>query len=729
MRTSLIYLLLVGGPLALLFWILGVGGELAPGLPPAPEGVPGVPGKSPEFLLTLLLQIGVVLVVARAVGELFRRLHQPRVIGEMVAGILLGPSLLGWVAPDFSAMLFPPESLGYLNTLSQLGLVLFMFLVGLEFDPRLLRGRGHTALVTSHVSIIAPFLLGAILALYLYPRLAEGHVTFTGFALFMGAAMSITAFPVLARILSERNLMQSDVGALTIACAAIDDVTAWSILAVVIAVVRADAVAVPLYVTLLGSVAFVLFTLFVLRRLLRWLESYYHSRGRFTQDMLAITLLLLLASAWTTEWLGIHALFGAFAFGAVMPKDPGFTHEITGKLEDVTVVFLLPLFFAFTGLRTSIGLVSGGEMLFYTALILLVAIAGKFGGSTLAARATGLPWRESAALGVLMNTRGLMELVILTIGLDLGVISPTLFTMMVMMALVTTFMTTPLLELIYPARLIRQRAVGAPSAAATYTTLIPVALPSSGPGLLQLARVIAPPERPHQVYALHLHVAGEESLVQVPQERRPAEEEVLQPLLEHANVARIPVRPLALVSRQPGADISDIAHLKHADLVLLGSHKPVISRSVLGGTVNDVMNTARCDAVVFMDRGTGSDAGAGWRRILVPYSGTLHDDAAVALGRRIAAASGADLVIACIVARSSHAGSAPAPAPGTGRVITLRTDTPEADLVTEAAAGYDLVVAGVAGAWGLEPTSFGPREEELARVPTASLMIVRCGRG
>jgi len=433
-----------------------------------------------HFLLTLILQIAVILLVARAVGWIFRKIRQPQVVGEMAAGILLGPSLLGWIAPELSLALFPPESLGYLNTLSQIGLLFFMFLVGLEFDPKLLRGRGHAAVVTSHVSIIAPFFLGAALALYLYPRLSDDSVSFTGFALFMGAAMSITAFPVLARILTERNLLHTKVGAVTIACAAVDDVTAWTILAVMVAIVRASAVETPLWLTLVGTAVYMVLMILVVRRALGWLESFYHSRGRLTQDMVGGVLLLLLASAWTTEWLGIHALFGAFALGAVMPKERSFVHDLSGKLEDVTVVFLLPLFFAFTGLRTSIGLISGGEMWIYTGLILLVAVAGKFGGSAIAARVTGLSWRESGALGILMNTRGLMELVILTIGLELGVISPALFTMMVIMALVTTFMTTPLLEWIYPARMIEEASAEDEVEERDYTILLPISLPRSG---------------------------------------------------------------------------------------------------------------------------------------------------------------------------------------------------------------------------------------------------------
>ena len=407
-------------------------------------------------LLLLLVQIAAIVVAARGIGLLFRRIGQPQVVGEMAAGLLLGPSFLGWVAPGVSAALFPPESLGFLNALSQVGLLVFMFLVGVELDPRLLRGKSHTAVVTSHVSIVAPFFLGAALALVLYPRLSDDSVTFTGFALFMGAAMSVTAFPVLARILTERDLLRTRVGTVTLACAAVDDVTAWCILAGVVALVRSSSEGLPLWATLAGSTAFILAMVFVARPLLKRLEgSYARKGGRITQDMLAGILLVALASAWTTEWLGIHALFGAFLAGAVCPKGEAFVRALTEKLEDLTVVLLLPLFFAFTGLRTRIGLVEGAGMWAFCGLIVLVAVAGKWGGSSLAARATGMRWREAGALGVLMNTRGLMELVILNIGLDIGVISPALFAMMVLMALVTTFMTSPLLEVIYPTRLIR----------------------------------------------------------------------------------------------------------------------------------------------------------------------------------------------------------------------------------------------------------------------------------
>lgn len=401
------------------------------------------------YFSTLLIQIILILVATRLVGWLMRRIHQPQVVGEMIAGILLGPTLLGWLVPGVSAAVFPADRLDNLNALSQIGLLLFMFLVGLEFDSGVLRRYGHAAVVTSYASILVPFSLGALLAILLYPVISPGDVPLLHFALFTGLAMSITAFPVLARILTERNLLRTKVGTLAIACAAVDDVTAWCVLAGVLLLIRSAEQSTPLIVTLLGSLIYIGAMIFAVRRGLRALGNYYQRRGEITQDMLAIVLLLALASAWITEMLGIHALFGAFLLGAVMPKNADFGHAVSKKLEAVTVTLLLPLFFASTGLRTSITFLGDRQFWLYCILIIVVAIVGKISGSTLAARWFGMSWREAGALGILMNTRGLIELVFLNIGLDIGVISPTFFSMMVLMALVTTFMTSPLLAWIY----------------------------------------------------------------------------------------------------------------------------------------------------------------------------------------------------------------------------------------------------------------------------------------
>jgi len=404
-------------------------------------------------LATLVLQIAVILTVCRVLGSIFHLLRQPRVVGEMFAGILLGPSLLGWLAPRFSAVLFPPASLGYLNALSQVGLIIFMFLVGLGTNPKELKKQGHAAILTSHASITLPFLMASLLSLYLYPRLSDDSVSFTSFGLFMGASMSITAFPVLARILTERNMLQSRLGTMAITCAAVDDVTGWCILAYIVALVHSAHAAIPLWFIVAGIAVFTLVMIFGVKRLLRRFEAIYRERGTLNEDLLGLILLLVLVSALCTEWLGIHLLFGAFLLGAIMPKEQKFVCYLVERFETVTVGLLLPLFFAVTGLRTSIGLVKGPEMWFYCSLIIVIATASKLGGSMLASTLTGMSLREAAGLGTLMNTRGLMELVVLNIGLDIKVISPALFSMMVIMALVTTSMTTPVLGMIYPTRL------------------------------------------------------------------------------------------------------------------------------------------------------------------------------------------------------------------------------------------------------------------------------------
>ena len=406
-------------------------------------------------MFTLVLQITVVLGVCRLVGSIFLKIQQPRVVGEMFAGIMLGPSLLGLLAPQFSAYLFPPSSLGFLSALSQVGVIIFMFLVGLGINPKELKSHGHAAVLTSHVSITAPFVLASFLAIYLYPRLSDDSVPFTSFALFMGAAMSITAFPVLARILTERNLLQSRLGTVAIACAAVDDVTGWCILAYIVLLIRSNSSGNPIWLTVGGLIAFALIMIYGVQRLLRRFETSYRGRNQLSDNAMALMMLLALGAALCTEWLGIHLLFGSFLMGAIMPKEQKFVRYVLDRFEPIVVTLLLPLFFAFTGLRTNVGLVKGPEMWMYCGLIILVATLGKLGGSMLASWWTGMPAREAAGLGTLMNTRGLMELVILNIGLDIKVISPALFSMMVLMALATTFMTSPVLQAICPDRMLR----------------------------------------------------------------------------------------------------------------------------------------------------------------------------------------------------------------------------------------------------------------------------------
>ena len=411
----------------------------------------------------LLAQLVVILVAARAAGLLMRPLGQPAVIGEMIAGLALGPSLLGAVAPDVLAALFPAGGMLPLAALSQLGVLLFMFVVGLRLDLTLLRGRAHVAVAVSHASIIAPFLLGAALAPLLHPAFAPPGVGLLPFALFLAAAMSVTAFPVLARILDDRGLRGTRIGTVAIAAAAVDDVTAWCILAAVVAVARSTgatgAGGLSAFATTIGlAAAWVLFLFAVVRPALARAAA-RRSVVVPSAQLVSVAVVGAFVSAWATEGAGVHALFGSFLAGVIVPRggadDPargGLAEMLAHRIEAVVGAVLLPVFFAFTGLRTSVGLVQGGTAWALAGLILLVAVAGKLGGSAGAARLFGMPWREALAVGTLMNTRGLMELVILNVGLDIGVITPTLFAMLVLMALVTTVMTSPLLGVLRQGR-------------------------------------------------------------------------------------------------------------------------------------------------------------------------------------------------------------------------------------------------------------------------------------
>jgi Kef-type K+ transport system membrane component KefB len=397
-------------------------------------------------LTILLLQITTILIVGRAMGWLFKKMKQPAVVGEMAAGILLGASFLGHWFPEISLFIFPPKSIGTLNLLSQIGLVLFMFIVGLELDMGLLKGKTNTAVVISHASIVAPFTLGVGLAYYTYHTYAPAGIQFVSYALFVGISMSITAFPVLARIIQERGLSKTNLGTIAITCAAADDVTAWCILALVIAVVKAGSAWSALY-TILLAVAYVLFMLKVVKPLLKVSDK--RMKGtHIPVSVLATYLIVLIGSAYLTDAIGIHALFGAFMAGIVMPADMRFRNFFIEKIESVALFILLPLFFVSTGLRTQINLLNTGEMWWLCLLVIVIAVVAKFGVSSLAARYTGQSWKESLQVGALMNTRGLTELVVLNIGYDLKVITPEIFTILVIMALTTTLMTGPLLDLI-----------------------------------------------------------------------------------------------------------------------------------------------------------------------------------------------------------------------------------------------------------------------------------------
>jgi Kef-type K+ transport system membrane component KefB len=402
---------------------------------------------STDLAFHVFLALAVVVIAGHIVGRLMAAIGQPPVIGEVVSGILLGPSLLGRLAPGFEDYLFPVGARPALGVVAQLGIVLYMFVVGLEFDAGSLRRRAAPFVFTSLSSIVVPFLLGLGLAMFIFPGLSQPGVGYLPFAMFMGVAMSITAFPVLARILTDRGLARTELGVAALTCAAVDDVTAWCLLAVVVGVARATLGGALLAVLL--TLAFIAVMFLVVRpiaaRLLDGPETEEPSHNAVTW-----TLAALLVSALVAEQIGIHAIFGAFIFGAILPAESAIARQLTHNRTPVVTILFLPAFFALTGLRTEIGLVASWQDWGICLVIIALATAGKFGGTFVAGRLVGMPSRFAAQLGILMNTRGLMELVVLNVGLDLGVISPALFTMMVIMALVTTAVTAPLLALVGP---------------------------------------------------------------------------------------------------------------------------------------------------------------------------------------------------------------------------------------------------------------------------------------
>ena len=395
----------------------------------------------------LFLQLLIIIVVSGVMSRIFSRVGQPSVVGEMAAGILLGPSLFGLLAPNMFSVVFPQDSLGTLGLLSQIGVCFFMFVVGMEVNMKHMRSMAHAAVAVSHASILIPSLLGVMLAYYLFVDLGAPGTTFTAFALFMGISMSITAFPVLARIIKERNLSGTALGTTAVTCAAVDDVTAWSLLPFVVAISRAGSLGGSV-VTVLSTLVFVAIMLaFVRRGLPRWIGPKRMSDTEPTRVTLIIIVSLVMISAMSTEIIGVHALFGAFLAGTVMPDVHEFRQRISIRVESFSSVLLLPVFFTYTGLRTQIGLIGDLNGWLLCLLIVAVATIGKLGGSAIAARLTGMGWRDSLQLGALMNTRGLMELIVLNIGYDLGILSSRIFAMLVVMALVTTILTGPLLSL------------------------------------------------------------------------------------------------------------------------------------------------------------------------------------------------------------------------------------------------------------------------------------------
>ncbi|MDR7131315.1 Kef-type K+ transport system membrane component KefB [Algoriphagus sp. 4150] len=587
-KNSFFYVGVIGGFTALMYWIVLLGAKLEQGrdiiIPNTgrtqwQEFIDSLAHNLGHPLAILLAQIVTIILVARFFGWICKKIGQPTVIGEIIAGIVLGPSFIGLHFPEFSTTLFPPDSLGNLQFLSQIGLILFMFVIGMELDLKVLKNKAHDAVVISHASIIIPFALGMGLAYYIYQSFAPTGVQFSSFALFLGIAMSITAFPVLARIVQERSLHKTRLGTLVITCAAADDITAWCLLAAVIAIVKAGSFVSALYIIAMAAL-YVLLMIKVVRPFLTRIGNLHQTKESLSKPIVAIFFLTLIISSYATEVIGIHALFGAFMAGAIMPENIKFRNIFIEKVEDVALVLLLPLFFVFTGLRTEIGLLNDPYLWKVTSLIILIAVVGKFLGSAIAAKFVGQNWKDSLVIGALMNTRGLMELVVLNIGYDLGVLTPEIFAMMVIMALVTTFMTGPALDLFN--WVFKSKGAEIPleiSQGNKFRMLVSFANPERGKSLLRLANSFVRKLNGNAlVTAMHLSPTNELHHYNVEE----YEKESFTPIIEESERLNQKITTLFKASNDIDSDITEVANKGEYDLLLIGLGQSIFEGSILG---------------------------------------------------------------------------------------------------------------------------------------------------
>lgn len=524
----------------------------------------------------LILQIIVILFFVRFFGWVCQRIGQPTVIGEIIAGIVLGPSLLGVFFPEISATIFPESSIGNIKLLSEIGLVLFMFIVGMELDLKVLRNRANDAVLISHSCIALLFVLGTTFAYFIYPYFTFANVRFLPFALFMGIAMSITAFPVLARIVHERGLNKTPLGAMVITCAAVDDITAWCLLAAVIAIAKAGTFVSSLYV-ILFAVAYVIVMFKLVRPFLQRVADLQTSKNIISKSIIGIFFLTLFVSAYMTSIIGIHPLFGAFLAGVIMPPNINFRRLFVDKIEDISLVILLPLFFVYTGLNTKIGLLNTPELWALCGCIIFIATFGKLIGGTLVSRFIGFDWKSSMTIGALMNTRGLMELVVLNIGYDLGILTPEIFAMMVVMALVTTFLTSPILDLIE--KIFKNKPLASDvKQRKPYKILVSFEESIVGRKLLLIANSFVKKDQQYSEIDM-VHISPGNGLYQHDMEDE--EHDVFEPVIFASKALNQPITTIFEVASNPTRKIAKMANEGSYDFLLINAHN-----SIYGGKGN-----------------------------------------------------------------------------------------------------------------------------------------------
>lgn len=517
----------------------------------------------------LLLQIISILLISRLLGFLFGKIGQPTVIGEIIAGIILGPSLFGYFYPEAFQFLFAPASLDNLYFLSQVGLILFMFTIGMDLNLSELKEKMGVTYVISHASIVIPYFFGMLLAYFVYEDFAPQNTTFLSFSLFIGISMSITAFPVLARIVQEKGLTKTHLGIISIASAAINDVTAWCILAAAIAIAKTGNFVSSLY-TIGLSIVYVMVMLLVVKPFLKKIGEIYSNSEVLNKGIVAFLLLLLIVSSYITEVIGIHALFGAFLAGVIMPPITNFRKIIIDKVEDVSVTLLLPLFFVFTGLRTEIGLLNTPYLWTVCVIFILVAISGKFVGGAFTAKILGETWKDSLSIGILMNTRGLMELIVLNIGYEMGIFPPSIFVMLVIMALVTTFMTTPVLSLInkiFPDKDVLKEYI-VQQKEGIFKVLISVGNPENGNVLLNVAKsVLDGAKNSLSVTVLHITPGSSTNPIYGDQFAM----EGFKGVLNEANMLGIPIDTDYRVTDNIENEIVKSSNYNNSDFLLVGA--------------------------------------------------------------------------------------------------------------------------------------------------------------
>jgi Kef-type K+ transport system membrane component KefB len=699
-----------------------------------------------QTVVAFFLAIIVVMLFARLCGSLMPRIGQPRVMGEVLAGILLGPTAFGAIDPHLQAKVFASDIVPYINVAANLGLIFYMFLIGMEVDFAQLRGRVRVTLAISNTALAVPMMLGLLAAIPLYEVLAP-PTRFLAFALFVGVSMSITAFPVLARIISERRMLKRPLGALALSAAAVDDVSAWFLIALASAVAGAGT-ALGVFETIGWAAVFCLVMGFLVRPVLARAAVAYDELGRLPGTWITAIFAGVLLSAVMTDTIGIAVIFGAFVMGVTMPRHAGMSEDVTRRVEDFVLTLLLPLFFAYTGLRTDVGLLNRGVLVLIMLGLVALAILGKYGGTLVAARVVRLPWRESAALGALMNTRGLTELIVLNLALSMGVISSALFTALVIMALVTTFMAGPILRLLDPrnefgeppevelAAAVRHRpqelaevtggsVLVAPQTESALAQLLELAEPlahSAPPRELIIARLVRPPRGSAirgglQTEARALQQASE----QVQRERT------------RLVAGGIAARAIALTSADPGKDLTRLSRTAEVSLVLIDGRRPLLGDGVPREGVGDVLRQAPCDVAVLVAREGVRVAPSPGDIVMVPFGGADHDWAALEFAASVAAATRARLHLLGAGAHGEAQRDASALLANasllvqqfSGVVAEPVLATPGREGVLAAASQASLLVIGLSERWQKE--GLGETRRAIARSAPAPIVFVRRG--